>query len=68
MGKYIGWWNKKKNLESTQLNFNNMRPKIWDRDNLTKRKAKQTTLLRSNKSMSNDENKKNLIFFLKDWT
>jgi hypothetical protein len=63
MGKYIGWWNKKKNLESTQLNFNNMRHMIWDRDNLTKRKAEQTTLLRSNKSMSNDENKKTLIFF-----
>jgi hypothetical protein len=47
----------KKKPEQTQLNFNNSRSKIWDRNNLTKKKNQNISRSsKPNKSMSNDEN------------
>jgi hypothetical protein len=37
----------KKKPEQTQLNFNNSRSKIWDRNNLTKKKSEHITKLKA---------------------
>jgi len=51
------WMIKQKKPESTQLNFNNPRPEILDRDNLTNKKNQnKSRSLRPNKLISNDKN------------